>query len=83
MLAGGMTIAAPSMVPEVHAANATLFVSAENSTYNNTFGGAQVVEIVVSNPDINRLDHGMHISQTIPMLVLPIQLQQEILNLEH
>ncbi|MBT6646205.1 MAG: hypothetical protein HOB51_01605, partial [Thaumarchaeota archaeon] len=60
MLAGGMTIAAPSMVPDAHAANATLFVSAENSTYNNTFGGAQVVEVVVSDPSIASLDdvHG-------------------------
>jgi len=56
MLAGGMTIAAPSMVPEVYAANESLFVSAENSTYNNTFGGPQVLEVVVSNSDINRLD---------------------------
>ena len=47
MLAGGMTIAAPSMmVPEVAAAGA-LFVSAENAMFGNTFGGAQVVEVVV------------------------------------
>ena len=56
MLAGGMTIAAPSMVPEVYAANESLYVSAENSTYNNTFGGPQILEVVVSNSDINRLD---------------------------
>jgi len=47
MLAGGMTIAAPSMmVPEVAAAGA-LYVSAENAMFNNTFGGAQIVEVVV------------------------------------
>ncbi len=60
MLAGGMVIAAPSMVPEAHAANETLFVSAENSLFNNTFSGPQVIEIVVSDPSIATLDeaHG-------------------------
>jgi hypothetical protein len=57
MLAGGMVIAAPSMVPEAMADhNQTLFVSAENETFGNTFGGAQVVEIVVDDPNINRVD---------------------------
>ena len=47
MLAGGMTIAAPSMmVPEAAAAGA-LYVSAENALFNNSFGGAQIVEVVV------------------------------------
>ena len=47
MLAGGMTIAAPSMmVPEVAAAGA-LYVSAENAQFENHFGGAQIVEVVV------------------------------------
>lgn len=60
MLAGGMVIAAPGMMPAAHAANATLFVSAENSEFDNIFGGTQVVEIVVSNPSIASLDetHG-------------------------
>jgi len=53
MLAGGMVIAAPSMVPEAAAAG-QLYVSAENTLFNNTFGGAQVVEIVVRDP--NRSD---------------------------
>ena len=56
MLAGGMTIAAPSMMPAAHAANANLFVSAENSLYNNYFGGAQVIEIVVNDADIKETD---------------------------
>ena len=46
MLAGGMTIAAPSMMPQAAAAGA-LYVSAENAMFDNTFGGAQVVEVVV------------------------------------
>jgi hypothetical protein len=47
MLAGGMTIAAPSMmVPEAQAAGA-LYVSAENAMFENTFGGAQIIEVVV------------------------------------
>jgi len=56
MLAGGMTIAAPSMmVPEAQAAGA-LYVSAENAMFDNTFGGAQIVEVVVIDSDRSRTD---------------------------
>ena len=49
MLAGGMTIAAPSMmVPEAQAAGA-LYVSAENAMFDNVFGGAQIIEVIVIN----------------------------------
>jgi len=48
MLAGGMTIAAPSMMPQAAAAGA-LYVSAENAMFDNTFGGAQIIEVVVIN----------------------------------
>ena len=60
MLAGGMTFAVPGMMPVAHAANATLFVSAENSMFDNYFFGTQIVEIVVSDPLIATLDdvHG-------------------------
>ena len=47
MLAGGMTIAAPSMMPQAAAAGA-LYVSAENPLFDNTFGGVQIVEVIVS-----------------------------------
>ena len=53
MLAGGMTIAAPSMMPQAAAAGA-LYVSAENAMFDNTFGGAQIIEVVVIDP--NRSD---------------------------
>ena len=46
-------------VPQAHAQVAShpnLFVSAENSQYNNYFAGPQVVQVVVSDPNINRLD---------------------------
>ena len=46
MLAGGMTIAAPSMMPQAAAAGA-LYVSAENAMFDNTFGGAQIIEVIV------------------------------------
>ena len=39
MLAGGMVIGAPSMVPEAAAAG-QLFVSAENANFNNYFAGS-------------------------------------------
>jgi hypothetical protein len=38
MLAGGMTIAAPGFMPAAFAANANLFVSAENPQFNNEIG---------------------------------------------
>ena len=55
MLAGGMVIAAPSMVPEAAAAGA-LYVSAENAQFNNTFGGAQVIEVIVIDPNRSQTD---------------------------
>ena len=53
MLAGGMVIAAPSMVPEAAAAG-QLYVSAENAQFGNLFGGAQIIEVIVRDP--NRAD---------------------------
>src|SRR5215467_11397421 len=51
----------PSMILFFHhqsfaATNPNLFVSAENSHYNNYFAGPQVIQVVVADPDINRLD---------------------------
>ena len=56
MLAGGMVIAAPGMMPAAHAANANLFVSAENSQFDNYMSGPQVIEIVIIDSDINDTD---------------------------
>ncbi|MGY5147046.1 MAG: hypothetical protein ACW9W4_03490 [Candidatus Nitrosopumilus sp. bin_7KS] len=56
MLAGGMTIAAPGFMPAAHAANANLFVSAENSQFDNYMSGPQVIEVVVIDSDINDTD---------------------------
>jgi hypothetical protein len=50
MLAGGMVIAAPSMVPTAAAAGA-LYVSAENAQFDNLFGGPMVVEVIVKDPN--------------------------------
>ncbi len=36
--------------------NPNLFVSAENSQFNNHFSGSMVIEVVVSDPNINDLD---------------------------
>ena len=55
MLAGGMVIGAPSMVPEAAAAG-QLFVSAENANFNNYFAGIQVVEIIVRDPKATEAD---------------------------
>jgi len=58
MVAGGMTFAVPGMIPAAHAANANLFVSAENPLFDNYFNGPQVIEIVIIDPDINDTDEG-------------------------
>jgi len=50
MLAGGMVIAAPAMVPEAAAAGA-LYVSAENAQFDNLFGGPMVIEVIVKDPN--------------------------------
>jgi hypothetical protein len=55
MLAGGMVIAAPAMVPEAAAAG-KLFVSAENANFNNYFAGVNVVEIIVKDANANQTD---------------------------
>ena len=55
MFAGGMTFAIPGMEP-AFAANANLFVSAENSQFDNYMSGPQVIEVVVIDSDINDTD---------------------------
>ncbi|MFQ5441016.1 MAG: hypothetical protein ACE5DL_06100, partial [Nitrosopumilaceae archaeon] len=56
MVAGGLTVAVPGMMPVAHAANANLFVSAENSQFDNYMSGPQVIEVVVIDSDINDTD---------------------------
>jgi hypothetical protein len=53
MIAGGLTFAVPGAMPEAMAANANLFVSAENSQFSNYMSGPQVIEVVVIDSDIN------------------------------
>jgi hypothetical protein len=56
MLAGGMVIAAPSMMPVAHAANANLFVSAATSQCDHYMSGPEVSEGVVVDSDIEDTD---------------------------
>jgi len=56
MVAGGMTFAVPGVMPAAHAANANLFVSAENSQFDNYMSGPQVIEVVIIDSDINETD---------------------------
>ncbi|QLH03505.1 hypothetical protein C5F47_08110 [Nitrosopumilus cobalaminigenes] len=58
MLAGGMTFAIPGVMPAAHAANANLFVSAENSQFDNYMAGPMVIEVVVIDSDISDTDEG-------------------------
>jgi len=57
MLAAGFGFA-PSAIPQAAAANANLFVSAENSQFQNYFAGPQVIEVVVIDSDIKDTDKG-------------------------
>ncbi len=56
MFAGGMTIAAPSFMPEAAAEEKLMYVSAENSLFGNTFAGGQIVEIIVRDPARDETD---------------------------
>ena len=57
MVAGGMTFAAPGVVPAAYAThNANLFVSAESSLFDNYMSGPQVIEVVVIDSDISDTD---------------------------
>ena len=58
MVAGGLTFAIPGVMPEAHAANANLFVSAENSQFANHFAGPMVIEVVVIDSDISDTSEG-------------------------
>ena len=58
MVAGGMTFAIPGIAPVAHAqTNPNLFVSAENSNFDNYMVGPQVIEVVVNDSDINDTDN--------------------------
>ena len=50
MFAGGMTIAIPGELPTAVAQTNTLSVSASAA---GVFGGAQVIEIVIDDPDLD------------------------------
>jgi len=54
MVAGGVTFAFPPAIPAMaQQSNPNLSVSAESSAFNNYFSGAQVVEVVIIDPDID------------------------------
>jgi hypothetical protein len=61
LLASGTTFAMPGAIPVAEAShNANLFVSSENSQFNNYFAGPQVIEVVINDNDVRTLDdvHG-------------------------
>jgi len=58
MLASALAAGAPSALPQAAAANANLFVSAENSQFKNYVSGPQVTEVVVIDSDIKDTDKG-------------------------
>ena len=59
MVAGGLTFAVPGMMPGAEADhNSNLYVSAENAEFENYFGGAQIVEIVVRDSSISDTTEG-------------------------
>ena len=57
MFAGGLTFAAPSVMPSAYADHTPdLYVSAENSQFDNTFAGPQVVEVIVNDINLRETD---------------------------
>jgi len=58
MLASAFAVGAPSVLPNAAAANANLFVSAENSQFQNYVSGPQVTEVVIIDSDIKDTDKG-------------------------
>jgi hypothetical protein len=52
MIAGGLTFAIPGVMPSASAVTANLYVSAENSMFDNSFAGPMVIEVVVNDPDL-------------------------------
>src|SRR5574340_1747985 len=55
--ADGMEPLIPRIEPMAHtSSNPNLYVSAENPLFKNYFAGPQVIEVIVVDPDINRLD---------------------------
>ncbi|NHI03630.1 hypothetical protein DYY67_2266 [Candidatus Nitrosotalea sp. TS] len=59
LLLSSAAFALPNAMPAAHAQVAShpnLFVSAENSQWNNYFAGPQVVQVIVSDPNINQLN---------------------------
>ncbi len=50
MVAGGLTFAIPSMEPVYAQSTPNLYVSAVSEKFDNTFGGLQIIEVVVSDP---------------------------------
>jgi hypothetical protein len=59
MLAGGVTFAIPGVMPAVYAThNGNLFVSAENSQFDNYMAGPMVIEVVVIDSDISDTNDG-------------------------
>jgi len=56
MFAGGMTLAAPAFAPEALADERLMYVSCENEAFENTFGGPQICEIIISDPARDETD---------------------------
>ena len=56
MVAGGLTFAIPGVMPAAYAIQPNLYVSAENSQFDSYMSGPQVIEVVVTDSDINETD---------------------------
>jgi len=57
VLLGALVLLVP-LFGEASAANPNLFVSAENSYYNNHFAGSMVIEVVINDPGLSDTSEG-------------------------
>ena len=57
-LLGALGFLLVPLLSQADAANPNLYVSAENSYYNNHFAGTMVVEVIINDPSISDTDEG-------------------------
>ena len=56
MVVGALTFAISGVMPSAQAATENLFVSAENSLFDNSFAGPMVIEVLINDPDLKEID---------------------------
>ncbi len=56
VMVGALALVSLGAITGAHAATENLFVSAENSEFENSFAGPMVIQITVNDPDLKETD---------------------------